>query len=154
MNQTIKKLEDMSLWSIGDYDAAGAHISEHLISKEALREQAIEEVKRTKVSSGKVFSAFCDSQSAEAIIHEAILNPLNKKRIKAWIESKDYEQQNKIIISYPANQIIGYSYVVEGENIKYEECEYICLVFLKAKKTEDFLLYTAYPERTKILTVL
>lgn len=150
----IEKLRDMSFWSIEDFDNAGAHIQDHMLPENNITEKIMSTLEDDK----KTFSFFINEKAAQDLIHEALLNPLIQKRIQRW--ACKCKAQTRIVMGYPADKLIGYSYNIQnaGDNfsITHSECYTICIVFLRnPEREDDFIFFTAYPERemTK-LTIL
>lgn len=150
----IEKMNVMASWSLDDYDAAGAHINEHFVSQEVLKEKIQAMLSCSEENSAKEnsYSIFFNKKDAEELIHEALQNQIMQMRIRKWV--RDYKNQTRIIVGYPADKVIGCVYDVDGKNVIYSECTFICLVFLKTRENEDFKLYTAYPTKEKEFKIL
>lgn len=125
-------------WTIDMFDNHGAHIKE----QHFLNENEISEKLKEKKSVG----VFFDMKATEKAIHSALKNPTINQRVECWSKSPEYKNQRRLILSYPTEEKIGYTYQVHGKNTIYSECDYICLVFLKNPAENSFFLYSAYPD--------
>lgn len=145
MNKTIElKIDKLKKCTMAEYDAMGGHVMNHIMSKQ----DALASLEQKKC-----ISVFYEAETPETVIHEALDNRLVKKRLETWLTSPAYHKQRRIIMTFPSDSNIGYCYRMDGENILYNECKYVCMVFLKTDG-DDFILYTAYPESEKKLVVL
>ena len=139
-----EKNKQLQSCTLEEYDAMGGHIRNHVMA---------EQDALASLAQKKCISVFFEKEAPEAVIHEALTNRLVRKRLETWLTSPAYHKQRRIIMTYPSDSNIGYCYRMDGKNILYNECKYVCMVFLKTDK-DDFILYTAYPENEKKLVLL
>lgn len=151
---TLEKLSYISTWTIEKYDDAGAHIKEHLISLSDI-------VEVLNNSEKKQLSVFLNEDIAEKSIHKALNNPLIQRRIERWCTHPDYQDQTRMIIGYPMEEVIGYFYELKEPSdcgylaMSSVECKNLCIVILrKPNNKQDFILYSAYPKRNNLSTTL